>query len=68
MKTSGLLSPALVIIALLIIVPLFLACSQKPKDINYTQIKNMDISGDTGKVFKTEEEWKKELSPDQYYT
>lgn len=67
MKTSGLLSPPLVIIALLIIVPLFLACSQKPKDVNYTQIKNMNISGDTGKVFKTEEEWKKELSPDQYY-
>jgi peptide methionine sulfoxide reductase msrA/msrB len=67
MEKNRLFTTQLIIVGVLMVLPLFWACSQKPNDVNYSKIKNMDISADTNKVVKTEEEWKKELTPDQYY-
>jgi methionine-R-sulfoxide reductase len=70
MKTKSLfviVIPAILIAAYIIIQPS--AGSNKIKSTNLTDsIKNSDKTGkENFKIMKTEEEWKEELTPEQYY-
>lgn len=67
MKTKHTITGALVLTALFVTVLFFTACGQKKDNANASKIRDLSIMNDTTKVVKTEEEWKKELSPEQYY-
>lgn len=67
MKTTSIFTWQLLLVGLFLVIPFYYACSQQAGNVNYNKIKDMNISNDNTPVVKTEEEWKKTLSPDQYF-
>lgn len=55
-----------VVLFLLACLTLNISCAQQPKPATATESKSTTESSDTSKVSKTNAEWKKELTPEQY--
>ncbi len=67
MDTKHTIWGLLTLTAVLVTALFFTACAQKKANADTSKIRNLAIMNDTTKVVKTEEEWKKILSPEQYY-